>query len=315
MERQTGCPLPLPQSDSLRIPVPSPFCIVALDFSAMHHDNITHYADLLAALGTPARLTIVRLLVKKYPHALTATEIQARLKIPAPILHQHLNKLCQQGVLHRSEAPVSYSVDVNLLEDLLAFFYAECCVRQRVIDWGRVNDKKEQWLTASEVATVEQESLENFIDAAIYDRLGGKVLQALLLAQSEAIRTNYSAIGAEHLLLGLILEGSGLATHHLKEWGLTAIQIREAIGNPTGQESPHDIPFSEEATAILNSALVVANESGAILINTEHILLGFLLAWQKTIAQNQPPSLICQMFQRLTVPPEVMIQTMRENLN
>ncbi len=281
----------------------------------MHHDNITHYADLLTALGTPARLTIVRLLVKKYPHALTAAELQARIKIPAPILHQHLNKLCQQGVLHRGEEPINYEVDVNLLEDLLAFFYAECCVRQRVIDWGRVNDKKEQWLTASEVATVEQESLENFIDAPIYDRLGGKVLQALLLAQSEAIRTGHDAIEAEHLLLGLILEGSGLATHHLKEWGLTAVRLREAIGSTAVNESPHDIPFSGEATAILNSALIVANESGAILINTEHILLGFLLAWQQAIAQNKPLSLVCKIFQQLTIPPEVMIQTMRENLH
>lgn len=281
----------------------------------MHHDNITHYADLLAALGTPARLTIVRLLVKKYPHVLTAAELQARIKIPAPILHQHLNKLCQQGVLHRGEDPVTYGVDVNLLEDLLAFFYAECCVRQRVIDWGRVNDKKEQWLTASEVATVEQESLENFIDAPIYDRLGGKVLQALLLAQSEAIRTGHDAIEAEHLLLGLMLEGSGLATHHLKEWGLTVLRLREAMGSPTGKESPHDIPFSGEATTILNSALIVANESGAILINTEHILLGFLLIWQQAIAQNKPLSFICKIFQQLSIPPEVMIQKMRENLH
>ncbi|WP_072620898.1 Clp protease N-terminal domain-containing protein [Spirulina major] len=281
----------------------------------MQHDNVTHYADLLAALGTPARLTIVRLLVKKSPHPLSIEQLQERLKIPASILNQHLNKLRQQGILIIPDpnAATHYTVDVNVLEDLLAFFYAECCVRQRVIDWGRVNDKKERLLTEAEVATVDQESLENVIDTAIYDRLGGKVLQALLLARTEAIRSGHQQIGAEHLLLGLILEGSGLATTVLQQWGLTAFAMRQVITPHLDvTEPPQHIPFSPEASHVLTLALVEANESGDILINTEHILVGLIRALQESQTRNHPLSIASQFLVQLNLDPETMLTTLQD---
>jgi ATP-dependent Clp protease ATP-binding subunit ClpC len=281
----------------------------------MQHDNVTHYADLLAALGTPARLTIVRLLVKKSPQPLSIEQLQERLKIPASILNQHLNKLRQQGILIIPDpnAATHYTVDVNVLEDLLAFFYAECCVRQRVIDWGRVNDKKERLLTEAEVATVDQESLENVIDTAIYDRLGGKVLQALLLARTEAIRSGHQQIGAEHLLLGLILEGSGLATTVLQQWGLTASAMRQVITpHPDVTEPPQHIPFSPEASHVLTLALVEANESGDILINTEHILVGLIRALQESQTRSHPLSIASQFLVQLNLDPETMLTTLQD---
>ncbi len=282
----------------------------------MQHDNVTHYADLLAALGTPARLTIVRLLVKKSPQPLSTEQLQERLKIPASILNQHLNKLRQQGILIIPDpnAATHYTVDVNVLEDLLAFFYAECCVRQRVIDWGRVNDKKERLLTEAEVATVDQESLENVIDTAIYDRLGGKVLQALLLARTEAIRSGHQQIGAEHLLLGLILEGGGLATTALHQWGLNAVTMRQVLTShhPETPDPPQHIPFSPEASHVLALALIEANESGDILISTEHILVGLIRALQESQTRNHPLSIASQFLVQLNLDPEIMLTTLQD---
>lgn len=93
--------------------------------------NPERYASMFAALGTGARLRIVRLLLAAHPTGMVVSEIQSELGIPASTLSHHLDKLRQQGLVavERQGTFLWYRADQASLQELLDFLYAECCTR------------------------------------------------------------------------------------------------------------------------------------------------------------------------------------------
>lgn len=92
-------------------------------------------ADLLAALGTEARLRIIRLLLAAHPHGLVVGEIGGELGIPPSTLSHHLEKLKMEGLVKvtRESNFLRYTADTDVLQGILAFLFAECCTRNKVI--------------------------------------------------------------------------------------------------------------------------------------------------------------------------------------
>jgi DNA-binding transcriptional ArsR family regulator len=97
---------------------------------------VARYADMLAAMGTEARLRVMRLLLSAHPAGLVVGDIQAELEIPASTLSHHLDKLKNEGLVNvrRERQFLWYSANTTVLADLLSFLYAECCSRNRAIE-------------------------------------------------------------------------------------------------------------------------------------------------------------------------------------
>ena len=98
-----------------------------------------HYADMFAALGSEARLGIVRTLLAAHPQGMVAGDLQAELGIPGSTLSHHLDKLKNEGLItvERDRQFLWYRANDEALRDLLQFLYAECCTRS-----GAVNPKE-----------------------------------------------------------------------------------------------------------------------------------------------------------------------------
>jgi len=101
----------------------------------MEMQDIARFADMFAALGSEQRLQIVRLLLSAHPQGLTVGEIQGELNIPNSTLSHHLEKLRVEGLVssRKDKQWLWYSVNDVALQELLAFLYAECCTRSRVV--------------------------------------------------------------------------------------------------------------------------------------------------------------------------------------
>src|SRR5579864_2720570 len=105
-------------------------------------EDVARYADMFAAIGTEARLRIVRLLLAAHPHGLVAGEVQAELDMPASTLSHHLEKLRHEGLVtvQREGTFLRYAANADALAELLGFLYAQCCtgnqaVNPREITW------------------------------------------------------------------------------------------------------------------------------------------------------------------------------------
>lgn len=99
-------------------------------------DAVARYADMLAAMGTEARLRVMRLLLSAHPDGMVVGDIQGELEIPASTLSHHLDKLKNEGLVNvrRERQFLWYSANTAALADLLSFLYAECCSRNRAIE-------------------------------------------------------------------------------------------------------------------------------------------------------------------------------------
>ncbi len=97
---------------------------------------VTRYADMFAALGTEARLRILRLLLSAHPEGLVVGDIQAETGIPGSTLSHHLDKLRNEGlvIVEREKAFLRYRASTDALQELLGFLYAECCTRNKLIE-------------------------------------------------------------------------------------------------------------------------------------------------------------------------------------
>jgi ATP-dependent Clp protease ATP-binding subunit ClpC len=109
-----------------------------------------------------------------------------------------------------------------------------------------------------------------------------------VLAQEEARMLNHNYIGTEHILLGLIHEGEGVAAKALESLGIALegvrAQVEEIIGQ--GQQSPSGhIPFTPRAKKVLELSLREALQLGHNYIGTEHILLGLIREGEGVAAQ------------------------------
>jgi len=98
-------------------------------------EALLRYADMFAALGSGARLRILRLLLALHPQGMAAGEVQAELGIPASTLSHHLEKLKNQGLVtvRRKGTFLWYSANTEALQDLLAFLLGECCKRSKAL--------------------------------------------------------------------------------------------------------------------------------------------------------------------------------------
>ncbi len=96
---------------------------------------IARYADTLAALGSEARLRIVRLLLAAHPEGLVAGEIGSELGVPPSTLSHHLDKLKNEGLVavRRESTFLRYTADTTTLQEIVGFLFAECCTRNHAI--------------------------------------------------------------------------------------------------------------------------------------------------------------------------------------
>jgi DNA-binding transcriptional ArsR family regulator len=98
-------------------------------------EQVARYADMLAALGTEARLRIVRLLLSAHPEGMVVGEIQDELSIPASTLSHHLEKLKNEDLVtvQRESQFLRYRANAEALRELLSFLYSECCSKSRAV--------------------------------------------------------------------------------------------------------------------------------------------------------------------------------------
>jgi ATP-dependent Clp protease ATP-binding subunit ClpC len=122
----------------------------------------------------------------------------------------------------------------------------------------------------------------------MFERFTHRARRVVVLASEEARTLNHNYIGTEHLLLGLIREGEGVAPRVLESLGISleAVQrqVKEIIGE--GQEVPAGhIPFTPRAKKVLELALREAHELKHHYLGTEHILLGLIREGEGVAAQ------------------------------
>ena len=95
----------------------------------------TRFADMFAAMGTEARLRIIRLLLAAHPDGLVVGDIQSELGIPPSTLSHHLEKLKNEDLVkvERQGTFLWYRANTETLQELLTFLYAECCTRNKAV--------------------------------------------------------------------------------------------------------------------------------------------------------------------------------------
>ena len=122
----------------------------------------------------------------------------------------------------------------------------------------------------------------------MFEQFSDRARQAVVQAQQEARRLDHNYIGTEHLLLGLIREGDGVAAKALESLGISldAVrqQVEEMIGRGQQTLSGH-IPFTPRAKRVLELSLREALQLGHKYIGTEHILLGLIREGEGVAAQ------------------------------
>ena len=98
-------------------------------------EQVTRFADMLAAIGAEPRLRITQLLLTAHPEGMVAGEIQAELGIGASNLSHHLDKLKNEGVIavQREGSFLRYTANTEALQDLLSFLFSECCTRTKAV--------------------------------------------------------------------------------------------------------------------------------------------------------------------------------------
>ena len=113
----------------------------------------------------------------------------------------------------------------------------------------------------------------------VFERFTDRARRVVVLAQDEARMLNHDYIGTEHLLLGLIGEGEGVAARALESLGISLDALRQQVEQVIGrgQQAPSGhIPFTPRAKKVMELALREANDLGHSYIGTEHILLGLI---------------------------------------
>lgn len=97
--------------------------------------RVAKYARMLSVLGTEPRLKVVRLLLSAHPHGLVASEIASELNIPNSTLSHYLEKLKNHNLVNvrREGTFLWYTANDELLQELVAFLYQECCTRSTAV--------------------------------------------------------------------------------------------------------------------------------------------------------------------------------------
>jgi len=115
----------------------------------------------------------------------------------------------------------------------------------------------------------------------MFQRFTDRARRVVVLAQHEARTLDHGYIGTEHILLGLIDEGQGVAATALTSMGISLDEMRQAVQDTIGRgaeplpESGH-IPFTPRAKKVLELSLRESQQLGHSYIGTEHILLALI---------------------------------------
>ena len=122
----------------------------------------------------------------------------------------------------------------------------------------------------------------------MFERFTDRARRVVVLAQEEAKMLNHNYIGTEHILLGLIHEGEGVAAKALESLGISLDAVREQVQDIIGQgqqQPTGHIPFTPRAKKVLELSLREALQLGHNYIGTEHILLGLIREGEGVAAQ------------------------------
>jgi ATP-dependent Clp protease ATP-binding subunit ClpC len=112
----------------------------------------------------------------------------------------------------------------------------------------------------------------------MFGRFTERAQKVLALAQEEAVRLGHNNIGTEHILLGLIREGEGIAAKALVALGLGLEKIQDEVESliGRGQEQPTNIAYTPRAKKVIELSMDEARKLGHTYVGTEHILLGLI---------------------------------------
>ena len=114
----------------------------------------------------------------------------------------------------------------------------------------------------------------------MFERFTDRAKRVMVLAQNQAHSLNHAYVGTEHILLGLLEEGEGIAAQVLNEKGITLEKARNEVINMIGMGDSPDagkhLPMTSNAKSVLNMTLRQALQLGHTYIGTEHILLGLV---------------------------------------
>jgi ATP-dependent Clp protease ATP-binding subunit ClpA len=113
-----------------------------------------------------------------------------------------------------------------------------------------------------------------------FDRFNDRAKRVLALSQDEAIRFNHNYIGTEHLLLGLVREGEGVAARVLDSLNVDLSKLRThvefTIGRGDSTKTPSEITLSPQVKKVIDLAIDEARKLGHSHVGTEHLLLGIV---------------------------------------
>jgi ATP-dependent Clp protease ATP-binding subunit ClpC len=114
----------------------------------------------------------------------------------------------------------------------------------------------------------------------MFDRFTERVRKVIQLAREEAMRFNHDYIGTEHLLLGLVKEGEGIAATALANLGVDLrtlrLEVEKLVEQGPATVSVGEIPFNPQAKKVLELAVEEARKFNHNYIGTEHLLLGLI---------------------------------------
>ncbi len=131
-------------------------------------------------------------------------------------------------------------------------------------------------------------STKTGIEWRMFERFTDRARQVVVLAQDEARTLNHDHIGTEHVLLGLVDEGEGVAARALESIGIALddvrAQVEEIVGHGAEVTSGH-IPFTPRAKKVLDLSMKEALKLGHNYVGTEHILLGLIREGEGVAAQ------------------------------
>jgi ATP-dependent Clp protease ATP-binding subunit ClpC len=114
----------------------------------------------------------------------------------------------------------------------------------------------------------------------MFDRFTDRAKKVMNLARQEAQRFNHEYLGTEHVLLGLVQEGSGVAANVLRNMGIDLNKIRVEVEKIVKTGPSHtpmgQLPFTPRAKKVLELSMEEAQNLGHNYIGTEHLLLGLI---------------------------------------
>ena len=122
----------------------------------------------------------------------------------------------------------------------------------------------------------------------MFERFTHRARRVIILAQEEAKRLNHSAVGTEHILLGIIREGEGVASKVLESLNISSGRVLAEIESAIGRSEPasyEEVAFTAPAKKVLELAMDEARRLGHNYIGTEHLLLGLIREGESVAAR------------------------------